>query len=222
MSRKTELEADLKRVGYQLGGSHLTRQARSATFGTFANTMRQLGYGIHCASQIGGKHLQAFVGARVAEGMSARTCANEMSHLRAVLSQVGKQGLARNPAYSNAALGIERGVRIGTKQPLSESAIRAFHDRMAELGRPSLGAVLELQRGLGLREAEAIRAGQSDTLSRWERELTERGSVRVVEGTKGGRPREVHPANLDRALTAIQHAQQALQVSGPAVSGYAG
>ena len=49
MSRKTELEADLKRVGYQLGGSHLTRQARSATFSTFANTMRQLGYGIHCA-----------------------------------------------------------------------------------------------------------------------------------------------------------------------------
>jgi len=214
MSRKTELEADLKRVGYQLGGSHLTRQARSATFSTFSSTMRQLGYGIHCASQIGGKHLQAFVGARVAEGMSARTCANEMSHLRAVLSQVGKQGLARNPAYSNAALGIERGVRIGTKQPLSDSAIQAFHDRMAELGRPSLGAVLELQRGLGLREAEAIRAGQSDTLSRWERELTERGSVRVVEGTKGGRPRQVHPANLDRALTAIQHAQQALQASG--------
>ena len=61
MSRKTELEADLKRVGYQLGGSHLTRQARGATFGTFASTMRQLGYGIHCASQIGGKHLQAFV-----------------------------------------------------------------------------------------------------------------------------------------------------------------
>jgi hypothetical protein len=45
---------------------------------------------------------------------------------------MGKQGLARNPAYSNAALGIERGVRIGTKQPLSA------------LGRPSLDAVLEL------------------------------------------------------------------------------
>ena len=38
--------------------------------------------------------------------------------------------------------------------------------------------------------------------------------MRVVEGTKGGRPREVHPANLDRALIAIQHAQQALQGSG--------
>ena len=126
MSRKTELEADLKRVGYQLGGSHPTRQARSATFGTFASTMRQLGYGIHCASQIGGKHLQAFVAARAAQGISTRTCANGMSHLCAVLSQVGKQGLARNPAYSNAALSIAPGVRTGTKQPLSDSAIRAF------------------------------------------------------------------------------------------------
>jgi hypothetical protein len=214
MSRKTELEADLKRVGYQLGGSHLTRQARGATFSTFASTMRQLGYGIHCASQIGGKHLQAFVGARAAQGMSPRTCANEMSHLRAALCQVGKQGLARNPAYSNAALGIERGVRIGTKQPLSDSAIQAFQDRMASLGRPSLGAVLELQRALGLREAEAIRAGQSDTLSRWRCELAERGAVRVVEGTKGGRPRDVLPANLERAIAAIQRAQQALQVGG--------
>jgi hypothetical protein len=214
MSRKTELEADLKRVGYQLGGSHLTRQARSATFSTFANTMRQLGYGIHCASQIGGKHLQAFVGARAAQGISARTCANEMSHVRAVLTEVGKQGLARNPAYSNASLGIAPGIRTGTKQPLSDSAIRAFQDRMTGTGRPSLGAVLELQRALGLREAEAIRAGQADTLARWHRELHERGVVGVVEGTKGGRPREVHPANPDRALAAIRNAQQALQVSG--------
>jgi hypothetical protein len=42
MSRKTEVEADLKRIGYQLGGAHLTRQARSATFNTFAKVMREL------------------------------------------------------------------------------------------------------------------------------------------------------------------------------------
>lgn len=214
MSRKTELEADLKRVGYQLGGAHLTRQARSATFSTFASTMRQLGYGIQSARQIGGKHLQAFAAARAAQGISARTRANELSHLRAVLSHIGKQGLARNPAYSNKALGIERGSRTGTKQPLSDPAIRAFQDRMEHLGRPGIGAALELQRALGLREAEAIRAGQIETLARWQRELEGRGSVRVVEGTKGGRPREVHPANVDRALAAIQRAQAVLQAAG--------
>ena len=214
MSRKTELQADLKRVGYQLGGAHLTRQARSATFNTFARSMRELGYGIHAARQIGGKHLQAFAQHRAAQGVCTRTRANEMSHLRAVLVQIGKQGLARNPAYSNQALGIGRGSRVGTKQPLSDAAIHAFQERMVRFGRPAIGGILELQRALGLREAEAIRAGQVQTLARWQRELQERGCVRVVEGTKGGRPREVHPADLDRAQTAVQRAQAVLEATG--------
>lgn len=214
MSRKTELQADLKRVGYQLGGAHLTRQARDSTFDTFARTMRELGYGIQAARQIGGKHLQVFAQQRAAQGVGARTRANEMSHLRAVLVQIGKQGLARNPAYSNQTLGIERGSRVGTKQPLSDAAIHAFQERMAQFGRPSIGSILELQRALGLREAEAIRAGQVQTLARWQRELKERGCVRVVEGTKGGRPREVHPADLDRARIAVQRAQAVFEATG--------
>jgi site-specific recombinase XerD len=214
MSRKNELKADLKRIGYQLGGAHLTREARSATFNTFANVLSELGYGIQAARQIGGKHLQAFVSERAAQGISARTRANELSHLRAVLVQIGKQGLARNPAYSNRALGIERSSRVGTKQPLSDDAIQAFQRRMAQLERPGIGATLELQRALGLREAEAIRAGQADTLTRWQRELQARGSVRVVEGTKGGRPREVGPADLRRAQIALQRAQALLKATG--------
>ena len=81
------------------------------------------------------------------------------------------------------------------------------------LGRPAIGATLELQRALGLREAEAIRAGQTETLSRGERELRNHGSVRVVEGTKGGRPREVHPANVERAVVAIQQALSVLRTT---------
>lgn len=53
-----------------------------------------------------------------------------------------------------------------------------------------------------------------ETLARWQRELQERGYVRVIEGTKGGRPRDVHPANMDRALTAIQNAQAVINTTG--------
>src|ERR1044072_2540097 len=97
MSRKTELQADLQRIGYELSGGHLTRQARNGKFKTFARIMRELGYGIGAAHQIGGKHLQAYAQQRAVEGIISRTRANEMSHLRAVLMQIGKQGLARNP-----------------------------------------------------------------------------------------------------------------------------
>jgi len=124
------------------------------------------------------------------------------------------RGLARNTTYSNQALGIGRGSRVGTKQPLSDAAIVAFQEKMVQLGRHSIGSILELQRALGLREAEAIRASQMETLTRWQRELQERGSVRVIEGTKGGRPRQVHPADLDRAQTAVQRAHATLDTTG--------
>jgi hypothetical protein len=71
-----------------------------------------------------------------------------------------------------------------------------------------------MQRELGLREAEAIRAGQREALARWQRELKERGSVRVFEGTKGGRLREVHPTDVGRALKAVQRAQAILEATG--------
>ena len=214
MSKKTELRADLNRIGYQLGRAHLTQEARRATFTTFAQAMREKGYGIKSAEQIGGRHLQAFVECRVAQGVSGRTIANEMSHVRAVLIHCGKEGLARNPAYGNKALGIERSSRIGTKQPLSDAASRGFQEQMDRLGRSAIGIVLELQRAFGLREAEAIRGGNAETLVRWHRELQGRGYVRVVEGTKGGRARDVHPADLDRARIAIERAQATLAASG--------
>lgn len=71
--------------------------------------MRELGYGIHAASQIGGKHLQAFTRRRTSEGIGARTLVKEMSQLRAVLRHVDKHGLAANAGYANRAPGIGRG-----------------------------------------------------------------------------------------------------------------
>jgi hypothetical protein len=38
--------------------------------------------------------------------------------------------------------------------------------------------------------------------------------VRIIEGTKGGRARDVHPADLNRALTAIERAQATLKALG--------
>jgi hypothetical protein len=213
MSKKTELRADLNRIGYQLGGAHLTQEARRATFSTFAQVMREKGYGIESAQQIGGKHLKAFVECRLAQGVRSRTIANEMSHVRAVLVHCGKEGLARNPGYSNKALGIGRGSRVGTKEPLSEAAMRGFLEYTDRLGRSAIGHVLELQRALGLREAEAIRGGNPETLARWHRELEGRCYVRVIEGTKGGHAREVHPADLNRARTAIERALATLRAS---------
>ena len=137
-----------------------------------------------------------------------------MSHIRAVLIHCGKEGLARNPEYSNKALGIAGGSRIGTKQPLSDAAIRGFQERMEKLDRPGFGNLLELQRALGLRAAEAVRGGNTETLARWERELQRQDYAHVFSGTKGGRGRNVRPADMNRALTAIRQARATLKSLG--------
>ncbi|MGQ0699870.1 MAG: phage integrase N-terminal domain-containing protein [Panacagrimonas sp.] len=52
-------------MGSDLGGAHLTRDARAITFGTFVRVMRQPNFGIERAGQIGGRHLDAYVAKRM-------------------------------------------------------------------------------------------------------------------------------------------------------------
>lgn len=211
LSKNTELLADLQGIGQKLGGASGTREARDVTWTAFAEAMKDKKFEIRSAEQIGGRHLVAFVAARKEAGVSNRTICNEMSHLRKALIAIGKAGLAKRPEYSNKALGIAGGSRIGTKQAMTDPTFQATVARLEALGRKGLAATFTLQRVLGLRAAEAIRAGNRQTLARMGREISARGFVRVVEGTKGGRPRDVHPVDRERALAAIRSALAVLR-----------
>ena len=211
MSKNTELLADLEGVGKKLGGSSGTRDARDVTFKAFAQAMKDTKHEIRSAEQIGGRHLVAYVAARKDAGIANRTICNEMSHIRKTLTAIGKAGLAKRPEYSNKALGIAGGSRTGTKQAMTDKTYQATVVRLEQLGRKGLAATLPLQRELGLRMAEAVRAGNAETLRRMARELTATGRVRVILGTKGGRARDVHPVDRERALNAIRNALAVLK-----------
>jgi hypothetical protein len=73
--------------------------------------------------------------------------------------------------------------------------------------------MLHGQRSLraNMRQTEAIRGGRPDTLARWERELSQKGTVHVIEGTKGGRPRDTHVANVERALAVVRDPSEQLK-----------
>jgi site-specific recombinase XerC len=214
LGNKADLKADLIHISSQMGGSSPTRQARDGSLRTFGKAMEKAGLGIRSAAQIGGRHLTAFVEQRQKAGVSDRTLANNMAHVRTLLEFIGKDSLARDPAYSNEALGIGKGSRIGTKEPLTDKALADFKaDKVAE-GRPGIALTLELQQFIGLRMTEAIRGGNLETLNRWERELTDKGLVHVVEGTKGGRPRDTHVTNQAEALRVIGEAKAVLKAQG--------
>lgn len=205
MSKRTKLKASMNRSNARVGGAHLTREGRSKTFRLFIAVLFALGIQIADARQIRGKHLRRYVAARLDAGKSKRTIQNEAAHIRIVLRDCGKAGLADDPAFSNVALGIGGASRAGTKTPISEEELGTFKTRAEALGRPGIAALAELQYALGLRAMEALMA-RTDVLERWVRELAEGSVVNVVEGTKGGRPRAVDVYDRARAVAAVNAA----------------
>lgn len=206
MSRRTQFQTSLISHVARLGGSHLTREARERTVTRFSTLMHEKGF-THLArpSDISGKHLRAYVATRQSQLAGARTLQNEMAHLRSVLIAAGRTSLAEAAELSNGALGISGGSRVGQKTAMSDDELQALCDFAVQQGRAGMAALLGLERHLGLRGNEAIHA-QEDTLHRWRSEVSEQGEIRVLAGTKGGRPRTVRFHNKNKPLAAIDYA----------------
>ena len=139
------------------------------------------------------KQLRIFLEDR-AQKISARSVQNEASHLRRAIEGTGRDiGDVRDPknAWSSARLSVPEGSRIGGKAAASLELYASKREKMPS----DVGSGVGLVEALGLRLKEMIESGNS--LSAWARELSkpeskERGCfLKVVDGTKGGRPRFV-------------------------------
>lgn len=191
MSQKNRLRAALDRRLHMAGGAHLTKESRRRFAKCFARVMRKLGF-THLLEpeQLSVKHIVAYVEARKEEGIAKRTLNNEIAHLRKILRLSNRTQLADSAEISSAALGLSGASRKGTKQPMTEERLLELQLLAKQQDRHGMAALLGLEYHLGLRGAEAIHAS-TDTLMRWQQELSASSSVRVLAGTKGGRPREV-------------------------------
>lgn len=184
-----------------VGGSFKTVDARQQVMGRLADFLREQNIQIKTPEHLKLPQIQAFAHARLEAGICGRTLANELAAVRQVLRQVGREHLA--DAVRNAELGAG-GSRAGTKTAMPEDRLSAL--RAEVLARDAgVAAVVDLQRALGLRAEEGVKSCKS--LATWERQLTAGQPVRVVFGTKGGRPRDVAPADRARALEAVQAAR---------------
>lgn len=100
---------------------------------------------------------------------------------------------------------------VGTDRSIAATAITV----LTAAGLPHAAAVADLARELGLRSKEAALLDASRAV----REAQEQGVIRITEGTKGGRPRELtitherQIAALDRAAT-LQNGNRALIPAG--------
>ncbi|WP_340618954.1 integrase domain-containing protein [Xenorhabdus entomophaga] len=186
----------------QAGGSFATVADRERIARQFLNFLKEKGIKLRQMDSLKVKYIERYIAERKANSISHRTLQNEMSVLRSVLAQAGKHKLADpgNARLSNRALGIVAINRKGTKTALAPAAFREIFQQVEQKDR-RVAAVMQLAYVLGLRTKEAVEAYKS--LATWKKAL-ENGqtSVRVIFGTKGGRPRQT--TILDRA--ALQHA----------------
>lgn len=204
------LQRELTRLARQAGGSYKTVHDRTGMARRFVQHLRALNIQSRSVEQIKARHIESYIEARKAEGVSARSLQNEMAAIRTVLHQAGRDRLAEDHRLSNASLGLSGASRAGTKDPLPDTVFGRVYQN-ALVRDAGLAATLQLQRLLGLRAQEAVQAAQS--LDTWRHELDAgKSRLTITFGTKGGRLREtsvIYPQQVNAAIdTARQIAAQ--------------
>lgn len=215
MSKKTNLVSEFTQLANQKGGSHATREARAVTARDFAEAMKQARLTVRTVDQIGIKEMRAYTEKMSQKGLSQRTIANRLSHVRSAVTSAGKGQMLKEKAASNKALGASGGSRIGTHKPMSNADYQRIHANLSARN-PQAAVIMELQRALGLRQQEALKGATRDNLKQWEKQLKE-GYAKIEKGTKGGRVRETVVKSYERAVNAVQNALKSIQDGKSAV-----
>jgi hypothetical protein len=137
-------------------------------------------------------------------GYSASYQQNLLSAVNSVMSRVSEHGGRSWESVSARAEGLQQRSFIRTEQTASREQSSVAIQNMT----PRAAAVAELARELGLRSKEAALLNNNNALKQAET----RGSITIVDGTKGGRAREV-PITDQRQVEALRNAA-AIQDSG--------
>lgn len=197
------LREQLLNAAFEAGGSFKTRDGRQIAVARFHEFLKTQNIQIRTIEQIKGKYIQAYVEFRKTNGIGKRTLQNEVTALRCTLRAAGRYKLAEQ--FDNKALGISGASRDGTKTAMSDSRFATLRAAVFALDH-GVCCCIDLERALGLRAEEAVKSCKS--LASWAKQLASGKPVHVIFGTKGGRPRLVHPANRQRAMEAVQAAQE--------------
>lgn len=197
------LREQLQNAAFDAGGSFKTRESRQIAVNRFHDFLKAQNIQIRLIDQIKGKYIQAYVAFRKANGIGKRTLQNEVTALRCTLRAAGRNKLADQ--FDNKSLGISGASRNGTKTAMPDARFATLQAAVFALDH-GVYACINLERALGLRAEEAVKSCKS--LATWAEQLASGKPVHVIFGTKGGRPRLVHPANRQRAVEAVHAAQE--------------
>ncbi|ECG2271359.1 DNA-binding protein [Salmonella enterica subsp. enterica serovar Eastbourne] len=210
-SKVEQFRRDFITLARDAGRSYATAADSMRIAGYFLNYLRENGIKLRHTDSIKTRHIVGYLQFRKEQGISVRTIQNERSAIRGALNKAGRYKLADpdNPLLSNKALGLEESSRAGKKLPLSPEE---FHKAFKEVEKNNWGvaAAMLLSYTLGLRNKEAVESCKS--VMTWKRAMEiGQNSVRVVFGTKGGRPRNTVIVDRDAVGRAISYAENVMK-----------
>ncbi|EBS1324570.1 DNA-binding protein [Salmonella enterica subsp. enterica serovar Worthington] len=210
-SKVEQFRRDFVTLARDAGRSYATVADSMRIARYFLNYLRDNGIKLRHTDSIKTRHFAGYLLFRKSQGISVRTIQNERSAIRGVLNQAGRYKLADpdNPLLSNKALGLEESSRDGTKLPLNpEEFHKAFS--VVEKNNRGVAAAMLLSYTLGLRNKEAVEACKS--IKTWKRAIDSgQNSVRIVFGTKGGRPRNTVIVDRDAVSRAVSYAEKVMK-----------
>ncbi|EBS4548518.1 DNA-binding protein [Salmonella enterica] len=210
-SKVEQFRRDFITLARKAGRSYATVADSMRIARNFLNYLCDNGIKLRHTDSIKTRHIVGYLQCRKEQGISVRTIQNERSAIRGILNQAGRYKLAdpENPLLSNKTLGLVESCRDGTKLPLSpEEFYKAFKE--VEKNNRGVAAAMLLSYTLGLRNKEAVQSCKS--VMTWKRAIdTGHNSVRVVFGTKGGRPRNTVIVDRDAVSWAISYAENVMK-----------
>lgn len=188
------------------GGSFKIVADRSKIANRFAERLAKLNIQIRDVQHIKTSHIEKYINSRKSDNLSVRTLQNEMSAIRAIMGAAGRNKISDpyHEKLSNQALGISGANRDGAKNPISDEQLAKVISHVFEKDE-GVALGVQLSRYLGLRTEETVQSAKS--LKTWRQSLLHGDErIRVIFGTKGGRPREATVFNPEKVIPVLDAA----------------
>ncbi len=188
--------------------SNATIADRSEFYSRMVRELHAMGYRILDIRQLKPKHVEALMKRWEAAGLSASTLQKRFSHLKVLCGWLGKASMLRaGAAYLDDPERFQRRHEAGYDHSWTAQGVDPL-DKIAEIAEddPDVARVLRLQHAFGLRVQEA-------SLLNPARDLLEPDCLRVVAGTKGGRPRAV-PIETEAQRALLREAEEQVRRTG--------
>ncbi|CAM2158493.1 Fis family transcriptional regulator (plasmid) [Pararobbsia alpina] len=164
-----------------------TQERRCSSICASFVELREDGFAVTSAQAIKQKHIRHLVSRWIAEGQSAGTIENKLTHMRTLCEWMRKDGvvLALDQYVDKDAHGLRRAyvARVDKSWDGNGVSAKDVISRISQV-HPHVGVQLKLQAAFGLRVEESF-------MFKVHRAIKDLETLRITDGTKGGRPRDV-------------------------------